>query len=702
MAALLCSCVVLASSSVYGQTTPEALPEIALQSTGREDPKAPVKGYVAKTSSSATKTDTPILETPQSISVITRDQIDAQNAQTVGEALNYIPGVVGAPFGSDPRFDSPRIRGFDGRQSQFLNGLRMMRTAGAPAVELYGLERVEVLRGPSSVMFGQGNPGGLINLISKRPTFEAFGQVGVQVGSYDYKQATFDIGGPLGEGSHFAYRLTGLARKAGAQTDSLDNDRYFIAPAVTWQPTDDTKLTILTSVQHDNPSTPSGLPQALVLRPAGARLSRDFFIGDKGYDKSDRTLTNLGYEFEHRFAENWVIRQNARYSHFDWDYQAIGMATAGLALDGHTINRSATDQDELLKTFNVDTNLLGKFSTGSVDHTLVLGIDYRYFDNDVRTQFLRATPVDAFDPDRDAPIAVGPRTLDTSVKTRIKQTGIYAQDELALGQWRATLGLRHDDATTSGDTTNNLTGVPRSLDQDDKKTTGRAGLSYLFENGFAPYLSYATSFEPVPPTATLPQTNPTTGKQVEAGVKYQPVGWNAFFAVAVYDLRQRNVVTTDNSGAVAVTAQIGEVHVRGVELEGVASLMEGLDLRAAYTYMDGEIVEGVNDGNRPDNVPKHSAGLWLKYTFQEGSAVSGLGIGGGVRYVGQRFGDAPNIYDLPGETLFDATVSYQSDHYTASINVQNIADKRYVASCGSFGCYYGDGRTVTGRLTYNW
>lgn len=219
---------------------------------GSEDPTAPIKGYVAKTSISATKTGTPLVETPQSISVVTANEIAAQGAQTLGQALGYTPGVVSEPYGSDPRFDSPLIRGFDGRQVQFLNGLRLMRTAGASAFDPYMLERIEVVRGPASVMFGQGNPGGLINMISKRPTFEKFGEIGVQAGSYDTYGTYFDFGVPVAESDQFAYRLTGMVRKAGTQTDYLDNDRYFIAPAFTWKPDEDTKLTILTSFQHDN------------------------------------------------------------------------------------------------------------------------------------------------------------------------------------------------------------------------------------------------------------------------------------------------------------------------------------------------------------------------------------------------------------------------------------------------------------------
>ena len=676
-----------------------ALAPITVQGQVKEDPTAPVKGFVARTSSTATKTGTPILETQQSISVITADQLKAQDAETVGQALDYTPGVVSQPGGSDPRFDAPRIRGFDGRQSQYLNGLRLMRTAGAPPVDPYQLERIEVLRGPASVMFGQGNPGGIINLISKRPTFDRFGEVGLQFGSYDTYGTYFDVGGPVTDGSDFAYRVTGLARTASAQVDELDNDRYFISPAFTWQPDEDTKLTILTSVQHDNPSTPSGIPALFV-----NTLGRDFYVGDKSFDHSNRTLTNLGYEFEHRLNDTWTFRQNVRYSNFDWSYRSLGMSSTngGVGADGHSIRRNATFQDELLNTFNIDNNLLGEFETGDVEHKLLVGLDYRYFSNNVHTQFFQATPLDILNPVYGGPIRLLSRTTDTIVDTNLSQVGIYVQDELAYENWRATFGLRQDWAKTDGDTTNFLPATPasRSLDQSDSKLTGRAGLGYVFDNGIAPYISYSTSFEPVAPTTTLLDPVPTEGEQVEIGIKYQPEGWDGFFSAAVYDLRQKNVVVSGTPRSF----QVGEVHAQGVELEAVASLADGLNLRAAYTYTDteSESSNAAIDGKRLDNVPLNAASLWVDYRFGEGTALEGVGIGAGVRYVGERYGDLANTIDLDAVTLFDAALSYKKEGVTASLNFRNLADKDYVASCSSFGCTYGDGRTVMGKLTFNW
>lgn len=703
MLSTVCGTVLMpAVASGQDEQGATALAPITVTGEQQENPTAPVRGYVAKTSSTATKTGTPLLETQQSISVVTADQIKAQGATTLGQALGYSSGVISEPYGADSRFDSPRIRGFDGRQSQFLDGLKMMRTAGAPSYELYGLERVEVLKGPASVMYGQGNPGGLINLISKRPVFETFGEVGLEAGSYETYGSFFDVGGPVSPGSDFAYRLTGVARLANQQVEELDNDRYFIAPALTWKPDEDTSFTLLTSFQHDNPSSPSMLPVSLTLNSSNP-LGRDFFVGDEGFDRSSRNQANVGYQFEHRFSDDWKFRQSFRYSNLDWKYQSLGMSslTGGVLPDGVTIRRNATFQDERLNTVNVDNNVLGEFSTGDVDHKLLIGAEYRYFDNDTGTQFFQATGLNSRNPVYGAPIVLAKTpTTNTLVQSTLSQFGIYAQDEVALDKWRATLGLRQDWAQTDGDSLNRNNGIARPLDKDDHKLTGRAGLSYIFDNGIAPYVSYATSFEPVPvPTSGQP-LDPTTGKQVEIGIKYQPTSWNGFFSIAAYDLRQKNVAVFD---ATTLTYfQIGGANVKGIEAEGVVSLTDGLDLRAAYTYNDSEIVGGVDDGNELDNTPRHAASLWADYTFREGSALEGFGVGAGVRYVGQRYGNTANTYDLDAVALVDASIHYQKDGIRASVNLANLGDKEYISSCGTFGCSYGNGRSIMGRLTFSW
>lgn len=674
------------------------LDQITVETT-HESPTGPVQGYVARQTLTGTKTDTPLIEVPQSISVVTRDQMDARAVQNVGQALEYSAGVLGQPFGVDPRFDAPIIRGFSAANSQYLNGLKLMRGNGSVSIEQYGLERIDVLRGPASVLYGQGNPGGLIDMISKRPTFTNFGEVQGEIGTFDRYSGAFDVGGLIG--TDLSFRLTGLARQSGTQTDDVDDNRYFFAPALTWKPADDTSFTILASIQRDEVGTPVGLPEDYTVGPLTNLLATNTFLGDPSYNDSTRTMTNIGYEFQHKINETWQVRQNARYTMMDWNYENLYFS--GLDATNPTIaNRGSNVNDEDQDTITIDTQLQGDFQTGALTHKLLLGLDYRQFSDNTITQFGYAPSISLIAPVYNQPIGGAPWYISV-VDGNISQTGIYAQDQIRLGKWLLTAGLRQDWAWTDSTTITNFGNTEQ--DQDDQALTGRIGLTYLFDNGIAPYISYSTSFEPVignMPTALGGAAfQPSTGEQYEVGVKYQPVGWNGFFTAALYDIRQSNVLSSQLIGGVSYETQVGEVHVQGLELSATASLAEGLNLIANYTYMNAEITQGEYAGNRPANVPENMANLWLDYTFKTG-AWTGFGFGGGVRYVGDRYALDDDSILLDANTLFDAAIHYERGPFKAQINVNNIANETYVASCGFFGCYYGDGRTVVAQITYKW
>lgn len=675
------------------------LDQVNVQTTAtRESPTGPIEGYVARQTLTGSKTDTPILEVPQSVSVVTRDQMDARAVQNVGQALNYTAGVLGQTFGTDPRFDYPILRGFAADNSQYLNGLKLMRQGGAPSIETYGLERIDVLLGPSSVLYGQGNPGGLINMISKRPTFTPFAEVQGQIGSFDRYVGAFDVGGVAG--TDVAYRLTGLVRQSGTQTDYVDDNRYFFAPALTWKPSDDTKFTILANIQYDEAGTPVGLPVNYTNGPGFPNLlSRSLFLGDPSFNSSERTLSSVGYEFEHRINDTWQVRQNARYMQLDWDYDNLyfsAMTSPSEAARGTSVNNE--DQN----TITIDTQVQGDFYTGPLSHTVLFGLDYRRYSQNNMTQFGTAPSINVFAPTYNMFILNNPWYVSL-VDGTISQAGIYAQDQIKLGGWTLTLGLRQDWADTTSETLTNFGNTFQ--DQDDQALTSRIGLTYLFDNGIAPYISYSTSFEPVignmPTALGGAPFQPSKGEQYELGVKYQPVGWNGFFTAALYDLTQTNVETTTLIDGISYATQNGEINVKGLELSAKMSLADGLDLIANYTYMNAEITQGANAGNRPANVPENMANIWLDYTLKSGQ-FAGLGFGGGVRYVGDRYALDDDSILLNANTLFDAALHYERGPFKAQINVNNIFDETYVASCGFFGCYYGDGRTVVATVTYKW
>ncbi|WP_244642138.1 TonB-dependent siderophore receptor [Chelatococcus reniformis] len=667
-----------------------------------QTPTGPVAGYVATQTLTGSKSATPILEVPQSVSVVTADQMEDRAVVNVGQALDYSAGVVSQPFGTDPRFNSPIIRGFDAANAQYLNSLKLIRTNGFISVEPYGLERIEVLRGPASVLYGQGNPGGLINLVSKRPVWTPFGEVNAEAATFGRYTGSFDFGGPTYPGSDVAYRLTGLVRNGGSQQDFVDDDRYYFAPSLTWRPSAATSLTILANIQYDKSYSPIGVPPEYSLNALkGFRIPRSLYLGEPSFDASSRTLASVGYEFAHTFDSGWTFRQNARYLKLDWNYHnlyftALDPANPLIANRGSSYNR------ENINTLTIDNQLQKEFDTGPFKHTLLMGLDVRNHRIDNSTAFGNAPSISILAPLYGMAIPTDITYLANERGT-LNQAGLYAQDQIKYGRWLLTLGLRHDWADANS-TTYSSFGDTRQ-DQADKALTGRAGLTYLFDNGLAPYVSYSTSFDPV--LGSLPTAlgggafKPSKGEQYEAGIKYQPLGSQILLTAAIYDLRQTNVTSSELIGGISYTTQAGEVHVKGAELSAVATLSDGLKAIANYTYTDAEITAGDNIGNRPANVPMHAANAWLDYTLQ-GGPLAGLGFGGGVRFVGNRYNLNTNTLRIPSNTLFDAAVHYERGNFKASLNVNNIADERYVATCGFFGCFYGDGRTVTARLTYRW
>ncbi|CUA87629.1 TonB-dependent siderophore receptor [Chelatococcus sambhunathii] len=666
----------------------------------------PVDGYVATRTGTGAKTDTPVIEVPQSISVITRDRIEAQKAQTLPEALRYTPGVLAQPWGLDPRFDQFKVRGFEITSvGVYRDGMRMP-TVGMMswAYDPYGVERIDVLRGPSSVLYGAASPGGIVNLVTKRPPASPFHEVEISGGSDANKQINADLGGPIDKDGIWSYRITGLLRDSETQVDYTRNDRHFIAPALTWRPSADTSLTLFGSYQHDEASAYGTLP-ALGTRFANpnGRIARSFFIGDPNFDRVDRTAYSLGYAFEHRFNGAWTVRQNLRWGHLEADQKVL--YGAGLRADLRTLDRAAFTVDGKLRSFTVDNQVEGKFETGPLQHTLLFGLDYLNLSARSLQGYSDSTydpgvpPIDLFQPIYGQAVALPP--IYQNNEQTLSQLGLYAQDQIKSGGFILTAGLRQDWATSK--LKNYIANSSRT--QDDNELTWRVGLGYEFDFGLVPYAAYATSFEPVVGTDRLGAAyKPTTGEQFEVGLKYQPPGMRSMVTLALFDLKQQNVLTTDPLNPF-FSVQTGEIHTRGLEVEALASLMDGLDLVASYTYTDAEISKDTDAalvGNTPAVTPRHMASLWLDYTLQEG-VLKGLGLGGGVRYVGASYADNANTFQNQAFTLVDAAVHYERDNWRFAVNAKNLFDKTYViCNGGDLSCVYGPGRSVVASLRYRW
>ena len=667
-----------------------------------------VEGVVATRSASATKTDTPLLETPQSISVVTADQITQQGTQSIGDVVRYSPGTRGDIFGVSTTRDYIRTRGFS--PTYYQDGLILPYgiTGQGSQAEPYGMERVEILRGPASVMFGQTPPGGIINMISKRPSEDARREVFVQGGTFNRLQGGFDLTGPANAEKTLLYRVVGMGRLSDTQVNDARDDRFYIAPSLTWR-NETTTLTVLGQFQRDRAGIiDQYFPAAGTLygNPHG-RISSRINLGEPGVDRFRRDLYSIGYELTHRFDNGLTFRQNARYAYADV-YNASTYSMDFLA-DNRTLTRNFGVINRKLSYFTIDNQLLADVSTGPLQHRVIVGLDYRYGRESALNGSATAPDLDVFAPVYGRPM--GPVAFDQKYAESTAQVGVYVQDQIRFDRWRLTLGGRLDGVETRYD--NHLTGE-RSRTY-DRAFTGRAGLSYLFDNGLAPYVAYSTSFEPVLGVTSVERGSrpfrPTQGRQFEAGVKYQPVGLNALFTLAYFDLVQSNVQTTDPDN-IRFQVQTGEVRAQGFEFEARANLTEQLSLIAAYSYIN-PVVTKSNDpqqvGRQLQHTPQHQASIWAQYAFQGGS-LNGVTVGAGMRYIGANFGDTANLWRTPDYTLFDASLTVdlgkiwsEARGATFQVNATNIFDRQTITGCFyAAACMLGQRRTVLATLRYRW
>jgi iron complex outermembrane receptor protein len=598
-----------------------------------------------------------------------------------------------------------KIRGFEawdrysGKGAFYLNGLRTPNGAYEP----YGLERIEVMRGAASILYGQGQPSGIVNLVTKRPTEQPVREVMLQGGSFDRKVGAFDLGGPANDDKTLLYRFTGLIRDANSQIDFSKDDRVFFAGAVTWRPTDATNIMIYGNYQKDRYRYNSGLPpQGSVLPNPNGRIPLTRFLGEPRSDlMNTHEEASIGYNAEHRTDIGWTFRQNFRYDHGS-NYRNV-LTLLGLQADLRTANRAHFYTPRFESALAVDNQAELKATTGPLTHTLLVGLDYRRTSYREKDYWDMAPPIDVYSPVYGQPLA--PTPFDWDQTNTLQQTGLYLQDQIKLDRWILTLGGRYDRATTKA--YDNLLNTDADQ-QRDRAFTKRAGLGYELEFGLVSYVGYAESFDPLSGT-TFDGTpfKPETGTLHEAGLKFQPQGTNMRLTAAIFDLRRQNVLAPDPDPThLFESIQIGEVTSRGLELEAVASLTNNLNLTAAYTYNDVKITKSSNIddtlGKRPIATPRHMASLWADYTIREG-ALNGLGFGGGVRYVGASAGDDLNTFEVPAYTLVDAMIRYDVNNWRFSVNATNLFDKYYVPACYSKAvCAAGHTRTVLGTVTYRW
>ncbi|MCK2044532.1 TonB-dependent siderophore receptor [Chromohalobacter moromii] len=645
----------------------------------------------------ALKVATPPMETPRAVSQVGRDELDKRAVNSYDETFRYRSGVQSAPYGTDNGVDWFNIRGFSGKDSTYQDGLRLFREGGYFwwVTEPFGLERVDLLKGPASILYGEAPPGGVVNAVSKRPTEEKQGQFEIQGGNKDHRQIGIDTSGPVADTDNMRYRMVGLFREGDGELDHTDNQRVYLAPSLAVDLSDATTVTFLASYMKDHGTPSKGFRpvEGSLEDTEFGHINRETNLGEPDYERQEREQIALGYELEHEIDDTWEFQQNLRYSSMDLLLRAISPRAE---LDGRTTARDLTYRDGSYDAFTVDNRLVGKWFTKDTENTLLLGVDYQHFDVDYQNgdQFGFGN-IDVFDPEYGN---YTPASLQYGVEDKKEQIGVYLQDQLRLNdRWILLGGVRHDSARVESYSE----ASEDDYDETENQLSFSGGVMYLGDYGLSPYLSYSESF-----SANVGRGGPdnepyepSEGEQWEAGVKYTPDWLDGYMTAAVFDLKETNTLYPDGG---TTQPQGGERRSQGVELEGVGYLTEQLQLTAAYTYTDTRIDLSEDEQDvRAGLVPRHQASLWLDYGF-EGGVVNGLDVGAGARYVGESVNTGGSGREVSSYTVYDAMASYEiNSAWTAQVNVTNLTDKDYISGC-DYWCYYGESRSVIGSLKYRW
>lgn len=709
---------VCSASMAQTPSSEDQLPQVRVTAPAeQEQATGPVHGFVAKRSATATKTDTPITETPSSISVVTADQIAAQQARTVSEALSYTSGAQVATGAFAIADTSALLRGFplNNGGSFYRDGMLTSSNASYNryAPEPYGLERLELLHGPASVMFGQNSPGGLINVVSKKPTSTPLHELQLQVGSFDRKQIAGDFGGALDEAGVWSYRFTGLARQAGTQVDNTDDNRLFLAPAITWRPSDQTEWTGRIELQRSEGLSNNLLPASgTVTSNPNGRLPTSTALGRPADNNERYNNAAISSQFSHQFDDVWTFRQNLRYTKYDGTRNNLRFA----AFYPSTQSATAALQRWRLRTnsytFTTDNQLQADFGSAALRHKLLMGLDYHRTAGTV-SGYLSPNTLAGYVLSNlyTNTYANLPAVADNyNTRTDDQQIGVYLQDQLKIGQrWIVSAGIRHDNSDQT--VTNGIANTRTK--RSDQANTRNLGTVYELDGGWSPYASYSESFTPTTGSSYGgDMLKPERAKQYEAGLKYAPPNTNALFTMAVFDLRRQNVSTADLAHA-GYFLQTGEARSRGLELEGKMSLADGLNLTSSYSYTNTKVTSNTSSsattstlGKALAGAAKHNAGVLLDYGFQRG-ALAGTHLSAGVRYIGRAYGNALNTFETPSVTLLDFGARIDLGRFSSdwrnielALKLNNATDRIY-AFCSEL-CEYGARRTGLVQVSTRW
>ncbi|QUX92991.1 TonB-dependent siderophore receptor [Marinomonas sp. A3A] len=683
-AATLFCCSVLTPIAGYAETESEAgtfrLSPIIVNDQALADDDS--ESVVAKELWVGGKVATSIQDTPASVSVITEKEIKQRGASTTEEVLQYSPGLVTDYYGTDDRNDYFMIRGFQAttyRDGMTLGSMRGVRE------DPYAFERVEVLRGANSTLFGPADPGGSVNFVSKRPKFESIRNTYVTYGSNDHKEVGIDVGDTLNENETLAYRLTGKVKDSDREYDYSKDDSEFIMGGLTWEPNSSTSATLLIDYLNTDSTPNSGG------YPMDREYSRSDFFGEPDYNFHNVERTNISAQITHRINRQFKVLGNLRYSDLTDDYGYIYISDA----NGHTGNdvaRGYLSNDTEAQEFIGNTMLQYDASFDDIDSSTTVGIEYRNASTNLNSSYGNAASIDVSNPvytgALSGPTPYGNKKQDYTTKSIFLQQNLSFHDKVIV-----TVGVRNDNLDLSSENVSN-----EKFDADYSETSLRGAITYKINDEVSAYLSQVESVAPPSIESTGTANKPERGEQYEVGVKYAPYNMNAIFSASVYDLTKDNVTITTTD---LVKKTIGESKTKGLDLEAKADITENLSITAAYSYMKSEVVNDSDPslkGNEFVTAPRNTASLWSHYTLPNQT----MSIGLGARYVGSYYFDTVNTSKSEAATLFDASFDYQITADTKlGLNIKNLLDKQYVVGSATAN-YYNPGRDITLTLNHSW
>jgi len=682
--ASLAGCLAACTATAAPPAAPTELPRVQVQArTGTLLPPS---------TALSTKSELPLAQTPMSLDVLGRGLLDSQQVRSLNEVLQNAGGAVGGTFGRRG-WDDFILRGQTASNSVFLDGLRSS-AGNRMAEQTHGLAQVEVIKGPASLLYGQVQPGGMVNLVSKRPRASAAGSVEALLGSHGLRQAAVDLNQPLGN-DRAALRIDALAMDSDDATDYVWSRERFLAPSLALPLGEATDFVLLASYQQRQYIRQQGLPlQGAVLPNRNGPLRRSLFIGEPAQSPYDGQQWRAGWQLDHHFENGWRLHHGLR-----WQSSAVdGVMTTNEALlpDQRTLRRGARRQHWGGRTWVQDTHATRSFGEAALQQTLTIGLDafrtWEWFAQDN----CRLGLLDVY-----APVYTGvacSHTRNRDTLSVVTSAGLYLRDTLQWGEdWQLLLGLRHDRSRTETD--DRLGGQQQR--NDDNATTGSAALMYEVAPGLRPYLSFATSFTPnAGVDAGGRPFEPERGRQWELGAKYA-LGEHALVSAAIYDLQRQDVLQADPRHEGFMEA-IGGQRSRGGELGVQAELGRQFGLNASYAYTDARISDDGGSqprtlGDRLPNVPRHSGSLWLRY--DPGAGSSGAYWGAGLRAAGAR---ASYGYRIPGYVVLDAALGYRHDRWDLALNVRNLFDHDYFAGGLARAVALGDPRALSLRLRYTY